>query len=161
MCTLMLLANLGVQGLPAGPLAACPVCCCGGEPSHPGIHINVDFCFGLPHLARCGTSIVKQLPPNHQLYLDSPAADGLLSGGSSDVAADAQAEAERACSDFDAAKALGRTSEKASCAQPGLLCPPPQNLGTSVACHAAACCCLSVTSLRWAQRCAVTRLWPS
>ena len=108
MCTLMVLANLGVDSLPAGPLAGCPACagaCC-DRPLH---SINIDFCYSLQHLARCGTAAVQQLPPNQQLFMRGEHVGQLLQGGGSAAAA---AEAERACSDFDAATALGRTSEK-------------------------------------------------
>eukprot|EP00887_Chlorella_sp_A99_P005668 scaffold1.g5668.t1 len=108
MCTLMVLANLGVQGLPSGPLAGCPPCAGAGH-DRPLHSINIDFCYTLQHLARCGTASVQQLPPNQQLFMRGEHAGQLLQGGGS---AEAAAEADRACSDFDAATALGRTSEK-------------------------------------------------
>lgn len=106
MCALMQLAALGVQGAPTGPLSGCP-CCHGAQ----GIHINVDFCFQLCHLQRCGTSGVQLAPPNQQLYIDNAAAQALLSSTSSSPA-DAAEGGSVPCSDFDAAQALGRTSEK-------------------------------------------------
>lgn len=113
MCTLMLLSSLGVAGLPEGPLAACPPCA-GSNVDRPLHSINIDFCFGLPHFAQCGTASVKQPPPNHQLFLRGPHVQEMLQAGGGAAAA---AEAERACSDFDAATALARTSEKASAVQ--------------------------------------------
>ncbi len=106
MCALMQLAALGVQDAPTGPLSGCP-CCHGAQ----GIHINVDFCFQLCHLQRCGTSGVQLAPPNQQLYIDSAAASALLSSAGC-RSADAAESDSAPCSDFDAAQALGRTSEK-------------------------------------------------
>lgn len=106
MCALMQLAALGVQGAPTGPLSGCP-CCHGAE----GIHINVDFCFQLCHLQHCGTAGVQLAPPNRQLYIDSEAAAPLL-GSTASNAAEAAEDGAAPCSDFDAAQALGRTSEK-------------------------------------------------
>lgn len=109
MCTLMMLANLGVQGLPSGPLSDCPCCSAAGE-STPLPGINIDFCFALCHLARCGTAELQLPPPNQQLYLNHhPGVCELLKANSS---AAAQTEPDTACSDFDAAKVLGRTDEK-------------------------------------------------
>lgn len=134
MCALMQLAALGVQGAPAGPLSGCP-CCHGAQ----GIHINIDFCFQLCHLQRCGTSAVQLAPPNQQLYIDSAAARELLSqasGGS----ADAAEQGSVPCSDFDAAQALGRTSEKVRVV--GACRPGKPTISELV--HACGCNCLSV-----------------
>lgn len=102
------LSSLGVAGLPAGPLARCP-CCYRGS-----VHINADFCFGLCHFARCGTASVELQPPNTQLFLHSQTAAELVrqANNRGSAAAAAQAEADRACSDFNAASAMARTSEK-------------------------------------------------
>ena len=110
-CALMQLSTLGVQGLPRGPLALCP-CCSVAGPDCP-LHINIDFNFNLTHLSSCGSSSVRQLPPNQQLFLPTADVEQLLQAGGSAAAA---AEAERACSEFDAARELGRTSDK--------VCPP-------------------------------------
>ena len=107
-CQLMNLSNLGVAGIPTGPLSRCP-CCFSGS-----LHINADFCFGLCHFARCGTASVKLQPPNSQLFLQGKGTSQLVQQAStpSGAAAAAQAEADRACSDFNAASVMARTSEK-------------------------------------------------
>jgi len=111
MCAIMLLANLGVQGLPSGPLSDCPCCWAAGE-NMPLPGINVDFCFALCHLARCGTAGLQLAPPNQRLFLNHhPDISELLKTGANSSAA-AQAEPDASCSDFDAAKVLGRTDEK-------------------------------------------------
>ncbi|PSC71951.1 Tcr1 transposon ORF2 [Micractinium conductrix] len=104
----MNLSNLGVAGIPTGPLSRCP-CCFSGS-----LHINADFCFGLCHFARCGTASVKLQPPNSQLFLQGKGTSQLVQQAStpSGAAAAAQAEADRACSDFNAASVMARTSEK-------------------------------------------------
>lgn len=108
MCLLALLANLGVQGMGGSrPLADCP--CCADAPE---VHINADFNFSLTHLAKCGTSNVRLPAPNALLFLDSAKAAQLVEAANGDRAAAAPVEADRACSDFDAARILGRTSEK-------------------------------------------------
>ena len=107
MCTIMCLALLGVAG-PSGPLSDCP-CCAGANPQRPLRSISIDFCFSLVHLARCGSSSIELVPPNLRLYLLGQQVAALLG---SPVSAAAEAEAERACSDFNAAKAMARTSDK-------------------------------------------------
>ena len=104
----MNLSNLGVAGIPTGPLSRCP-CCFSGS-----LHINADFCFGLCHFARCGTASVRLQPPNSQLFLQGQETSQLVQQAStpSGAAAAAQAEADRACSDFNAASVMARTSEK-------------------------------------------------
>ncbi len=130
MCAVVVLANLGVQGLPSGPLSDCLCCWAAGEQARaegdveqqqplevqgskrplPGI--NIDFCFSLCHLARCGTAELQLPPPNQRLFLNHhPDVGGLLRTGANSSAV-AQAESDAACSDFDAAKVLGRTDEK-------------------------------------------------
>jgi hypothetical protein len=80
------------------------------------VHVNIDFCYGLCHLARCGTSALKQPPPNQQLYLCQEDVAALAQEeASSNAATTEQADAERSCSDFDAARVAGRTSDKVGC----------------------------------------------
>lgn len=126
----MVLANLGVRGLPSGPLSDCPCCWAAGEQApaegdaeqqqpeegqgskRPLPGINIDFCFSLCHLARCGTAELQLPPPNQRLFLNhQPGVGDLLKTGANSSAA-AQADPDAACSDFDAAKVLGRTDEK-------------------------------------------------
>ena len=155
MCLLALLANLGVQGMGGSrPLADCPCCADAAE-----VHINADFNFSLTHLAKCGTSNVRLPAPNALLFLDSAKAAQLVEAANGDRAAAAPVEADRACSDFDAARILGRTSEKVPClfmpmlacmcnvvppnvyglaccsARRPLGCPPPPNT-LACRCHA-------------------------
>ena len=110
MCMLMVLPYLAVVGGATGILAECP-CCAAAGPDRPLHSLNIDFCFGLPHLAGSGTASVQLRPPNTQLYVHGPHVGELLLQVSSGAVA---ADAERACSDFNAATALARTSEKAS-----------------------------------------------
>ena len=88
MCAIMVLANLGVQGLPSGPLSDCPCCWAAGgqapaegdaqQPQllegqgskHPLPGMNVDFCFSLCHLARFGIAELQLPPPNQWLFLN-------------------------------------------------------------------------------------------
>ncbi|PSC76086.1 serine threonine [Micractinium conductrix] len=98
-CATMKLAALGVQGCEERPLASCAAC--DGAP----VHINMDFNFSLCHNAKCGTSDV-QLPH----YLRGEAVNQLLLE-SSGAAGTAAAADTPACSDFDAARVLGRTSK--------------------------------------------------
>lgn len=129
MCMPMKLSNVGVEGLPTGPLADCSCCSAAGtllelevdSAEHKQLQqalggmrplpaINIDFCFGLPHSASCGTADLHLLPPNQQLFLDPVErleVQDLLKTGSS-----VPTGPDRACSDFDAATALGRTSDK-------------------------------------------------
>lgn len=119
MCALMMLSCLGVLGLASGPLAECP--CCAGDGMLPGI--SVDFCFALPHLARCGSSSVQLRPPNSKLFLDDAAMSQQLASASSTMGEPA-ADADRACSDFNAARVLARTSEKVGAHLPAMpACP--------------------------------------
>lgn len=111
MCAIMVLANLGVQGLPSGPLSDCPCCWAAGE-NTPLPGINVDFCFALCHLARCGTAGLQLAPPNQRLFLNHHPGTGDLLKTGADSSVGAQAQADASCSDFDAAKVLGRTDEK-------------------------------------------------
>ena len=97
-----------MQGLPSGPLAEC-ACCARASQACPLHSINIDFNFGLVHNARCGSTSVRLAPPNRRLYLHSAEYDALIADSANAAAADA--EADRACSDFNAAKVLARTSE--------------------------------------------------
>ena len=110
MCALMQLANLGVRGLPKGPLAACAVCAKAGMecPLH---SICLDFNFALSHLFRCGSADIQLAPPNQMLYLHFATYAALLVLNPSSAAA-GDAAAALACSDFNAATSLARTSEK-------------------------------------------------
>eukprot|EP00887_Chlorella_sp_A99_P005819 scaffold1.g5819.t1 len=80
-------------------------------PGCPLHSINIDFNFGLVHLFRCGTAHVSLQPPNQEVYPTGEHVQQLLQGAGT---AEAAAEAERACSDFDAASAVGRKSDKVS-----------------------------------------------
>ena len=60
-CAVMQVANLGVQGIPTGPLAGCPCCAIARS-----VDIKIDFNFGLSHLSRCASSDV-QLEPSRKL----------------------------------------------------------------------------------------------
>ena len=102
----MELGSLGVQGIPTGRPSGCP-CCAGAS----GIHLNLDFNFGLGHWLRCGTAAPKQPPPNQKLYLCIEDVGSLAEAATTSSAA-VQAETDRACSDFNAAEVLGRTSDK-------------------------------------------------
>lgn len=106
MCTIMMLIHLGVQNLPTGPLHECP-CCAEARPLH---SINIDFNFSLAHWVKCGTSAVQLRPPNSRIFLHDKKVVDMVAG--SDAAA--QADADRACSDFNAARVLARTSDKVS-----------------------------------------------
>jgi hypothetical protein len=110
MCAILSLVSLGVEGVPSGPLAVCP--CCSSEGA--AVHMNFDFNYSLSHLAHCGTASVQQQPPNSELFLQGAQLAELLKDSTS--GATAQVDPERACSDFDAARVMGRTSEKVSCA---------------------------------------------
>ena len=176
MCTIVLLVNLGVQGGPTGPLAGCP-CCAGASSERPLHGICVDFNFTLTHLASRGSAHIQQPPPNHQLFLRDAATTALLLD--SNAAAAAQTEAERACSDFNAARALARTSEKVClpacrpaprCSRAHHLChlPPALQLlhlaTESCQCGAISCVplaqpCRSLISPLWAPLCAATPSW--
>lgn len=103
-CALMQLPTLGVQDSAVRPLSACAAC-----DGAAGVHINVDFNFSLSHFARCGTSDVRLSPPNSLHFLRGGVVDDhlLVSGG----AAAAAPTDTPACSDFDAARVLGRTSQ--------------------------------------------------
>ncbi|PSC68010.1 Very-long-chain (3R)-3-hydroxyacyl-[acyl-carrier] dehydratase PASTICCINO 2 [Micractinium conductrix] len=103
-CATMKLAALGVQGCEERPLSSCAAC--DGAP----VHINLDFNFSLCHNAKCGTSDVQLPPPNSQHYLRGEAVNQLLLE-SSGAAGTAAAADTPACSDFDAARVLGRTSK--------------------------------------------------
>ena len=107
MCAVMELIKLGVQGIPTGPLSCCP-CCADARPLH---SLNVDFNFSLCHFAHCASATVREPPPNHNLFLHGQSVSELMRAANSDSTA-AQADADRACSDFDAARALSRTSDK-------------------------------------------------
>ena len=106
MCVIMVLANLGVQGLPSGPLCDCPCCWAAGEQApaegdveqqqppegqgskRPLPGINVDFCFSLCHLACCGTAELQLPPPNQRLFLNHhPDVGDLLRTGANSLAA--------------------------------------------------------------------------
>ena len=97
-----------MQGLPSGPLAEC-ACCARASQACPLHSINIDFNFGLVHNARCGSKSVRLAPPNRRRYLHSAEYDALIADSANAAAADA--EADRACSDFNAVKVLARTSE--------------------------------------------------
>jgi hypothetical protein len=101
MCALMLLAKLGVSGVPDGPLATCPACAKAGS-----VQLMIDFNFGLSHLDKCGSSSVRRPPPNQLLFVQDSQMEELLAG---DIA---EADADKGCSDFGAATAIGRTDEK-------------------------------------------------
>ncbi|PSC76296.1 Tcr1 transposon ORF2 [Micractinium conductrix] len=103
-CATMKVAALGVQGCEERPLSSCAAC--DGAP----VHINMDFNFSLCHNAKCGTSDVQLPPPNSQHYLRGEAVNQLLLE-SSGAAGTAAAADTPACSDFDAARVLGRTSK--------------------------------------------------
>ena len=137
-CMLAEPASLGVQGLERGVVSACPCCWGAGldiwvrasTPEEqaaqdelrtklggirPLLGINIDFNFTLQHYLNCGSSSVRLAPPNQRYYmpaLGSEESRALLFDGG--AAAAATAAAARACSDFDAARVLARTSEKAS-----------------------------------------------
>ena len=130
---LMDLSSLGVQGIPTGHLSRCPCC---ARAHALGLHINVDVCFGLCHFARCSSADVQLRPPNAQLFLASPAAQALVRQASGSTAGAGQAEAEHACSDFNAAKAMARTSEKVG--EPPLCPQPTTSMLKLMACHATA-----------------------
>ena len=95
-------------GIPTGPVSGCAACAL----ARPVPSINIDFNFGLSHLAACGTSRVELDPPNKQLYPDMAAILPMLAANSSSTdLAGAHAQID-ACNDFNAARLLGRTSEK-------------------------------------------------
>ena len=110
MCLILSLANLGVQGLPKGPFKCCPSCAAAGS-SCPLHSVCVDFNFSLTHLARVASADVRLLPPNQLHFLPQSSYAALINDSGS---AAADAEAERACSDFNAARVLARTSDKVS-----------------------------------------------
>ena len=119
-CATIKLAALGVQGCEERPLSSCAAC--DGAP----VHINMDFNFSLCHNAKCGTSDVQLPPPNSQHYLRGEAVNQLLLE-SSGAAGTAAAADTPACSDFDAARVLGRTSKSVRGLLPGCaaVCVPP------------------------------------
>ena len=110
-CAIRRLDNLGVD-VSVVPLWSCP--CCHGAPC---VHLNTDFSYALCHYARCGTAELQLRPHNDQLYLHGLDVDALLAGCASSSAAAGGAAggaaADKApCSDFDAARVMGRTSER-------------------------------------------------
>jgi hypothetical protein len=105
-CALLPLANLGVQDLPSGPLSICAACT-GAQHVH---SISIDFCYSLSHFAKCGSADVALSAPNQQLFLASPEIKQLLADSTGN--AGAQADADRTCSEFNAARVVGRTSDK-------------------------------------------------
>lgn len=113
-CAVMQLSNLGVS-VSTSPVSDCP-CCADADELH---SINIDFNFSLNHLGQCGTADVRLPPPNSRLFLRHPAVATLLQQANAEgsASAAAQAEADRACSDFDAARIMGRTSDKVGCMQ--------------------------------------------
>ena len=136
MCTIVLLVNLGVQGGPTGPLAGCP-CCAGASSERPLHGICVDFNFTLTHLASRGSAHIQQPPPNHQLFLRDAATTALLLD--SNAAAAAQTEAERACSDFNAARAPAH--QKRCACRPAARHPAAPAPTTSAISHLHFSCC--------------------
>jgi hypothetical protein len=119
MCALMKLANLGVLGLASGPLHGCAVCAeaCSARALH---SLCADFNFSLRHLARCASSGIQVKPPNVELFLFYSEYAALLTGSTNASACDAAAAL--ACSDFNAATPLARTSEKVCVLFPALSC---------------------------------------
>ena len=108
-CAIRRLDNLGVD-VSVVPLWSC----CHGAPC---VHLNTDFSYALCHYARCGTAELQLRPHNDQLYLHGLDVDALLAGCASSSAAAGGAAGgaaadEAPCSDFDAARVMGRTSEK-------------------------------------------------
>lgn len=96
-CAVMQVANLGVQGIPTGPLAGCP--CCATARS---IDIDIDIDFGLGHLSLCASSDVLLEPPNQRLSLRVEEVGRLLSDVIRSASGTAAAVDDAPCSDFDA-----------------------------------------------------------
>ena len=107
MCTLMHLVNLGVHEEGPLPLADCPACA-----GAPDAHLNIDFCFGITTLANCAAATTRGMdPPNTRVFMDVGTSVAQLQQG---VVApnQAAADADHACSEFNAATALARKSDK-------------------------------------------------
>ena len=144
----MHLVNLGVHEEGPLPLADCPACA-----GAPDAHLNIDFCFGITTLANCAAATTRGMdPPNTRVFMDVGTSVAQLQQG---VVApnQAAADADHACSEFNAATALARKSDKvrfwrthphcwahpcAACprwpSSPSALCPrsPPQHDTTAV-----------------------------
>ena len=104
---LMHLDNLDVQGLPQGPLAECPACA-----GAPDMHVCIDFCFSAVTRSRGPASHMRGVDPdNKRVFVDVDTYVAELEQG--DAAKQAATDADHACSDFNAARALSRTSDGA------------------------------------------------
>ncbi len=111
-CWLALLANLGVE-VSSEALAECPGCWRQAQ-SEAGVHsAYIDFCFKLPHLAKASRGWGIMEPPNRHYFLPHQEVRAFAQS-----ARNMQQVDDKDCSDFKAAEALARRSEKVCCSAP-------------------------------------------